>query len=63
MPAASAASRRISTARSQHRTAYGEGRNSTALRVLAATIALNNTVEVGLVTGVSASTTPMGSAT
>ena len=34
-----------------------------ALRVLAATIALNSTVEVGLVTGVMASTTPIGSAT
>ncbi len=34
-----------------------------ALRVFAATIALNNTVEVGLVTGVMPSTTPIGSAT
>ena len=34
----------------------------TALRVLAATIALNSTVDVGLVIGVSASTTPTGSA-
>ncbi len=33
-----------------------------ALRVLAATIALNSAVEVGLVIGSSASTTPIGSA-
>ncbi len=63
IPAASAASRRISTLRSQQRTAYGDGRKSTALRVFAATIALNSTVDVGLVTGVIASTTPIGSAT
>ena len=34
-----------------------------ALRVFAATIALNSTVDVGFVIGVSASTTPIGSAT
>ena len=34
-----------------------------ALRVLAATIDLNSAVEVGLVIGSSASTTPIGSAT
>ena len=34
-----------------------------ALRVFAATMALKSTVDVGLVTGVIASTTPMGSAT
>jgi hypothetical protein len=44
------------------RTAYGDGRNSTALRVFAATIALNSTVDVGLVIGVMARTTPIGSA-
>lgn len=49
--------------RSHDWTANGEGRNSTALRVFAATIALYSTVEVGLVTGVMASTTPIGSAT
>ena len=45
------------------RGARAEGRKIIALRVLAATIALNSTVEVGLVIGVSASTTPIGSAT
>ena len=39
------------------------GGRSIALRVLAATIALNSAVEVGLVIGSSASTTPIGSAT
>ena len=34
-----------------------------ALRVFAATIDLNRTVDVGFVIGVSASTTPIGSAT
>ena len=34
-----------------------------ALRVFAATMALNSTVEVGFVMGVMAITTPMGSAT
>ena len=45
------------------RAARAEGRKIIALRVLAATIALNSTVEVGLVIGSSASTTPIGSAT
>ena len=45
------------------RTAYGDGRNRTLLRVFAATIALNSTVEVGFVIGVTARTTPTGSAT
>ena len=45
------------------RAARAEGRKIIALRVLAATIALNSAVEVGLVIGSSASTTPIGSAT
>ena len=46
-------------------TLIGEGADGAGgvVRVLAATIALNNTVEVGLVTGVIAMTTPTGSAT
>src|SRR5674536_114678 len=49
--------------RSAERTACGDGRKMIALRVLAATMALNSTVEVGLVIGVMAITTPIGSAT
>ena len=63
IPARSPASWRISTARIAEPAARADGRKMTALRVLAATIALNSTVEVGLVIGVSASTTPTGSAT
>jgi hypothetical protein len=63
IPAASPASRRISTARTAQPAAAADGRNTIALRVLAATIALNSTVDVGFVIGVSASTTPIGSAT
>src|SRR5215217_4549352 len=48
-PAASPAAARISTTRCAERTAYGDGRNNTALRVFAATIALKSTVDVGLV--------------
>ena len=62
-PAASPAVRTISIARSAQRAARAEGRKTTALRVLAATIALNSAVEVGFVIGSSASTTPIGSAT
>src|SRR5918994_3027135 len=50
-PAASPAARTTSIARSAQRAARAEGRKITALRVLAATIALNNAVEVGLVIG------------
>jgi hypothetical protein len=46
-PAASPAAASISTTRWAERTAYGDGRNRTLLRVFAATIALNSTVEVG----------------
>ena len=63
IPARSPASRRISTARSEQPAARAEGRKMIALRVFAATIALNRIVDVGLVIGVSASTTPIGSAT
>ena len=62
-PARSPASWRIATARSAQRAARAEGRKTIALRVFAATIALKSTVEVGFVIGVSASTTPIGSAT
>ena len=62
-PRASPASCRISIARVAQRAARAEGRKIIALRVLAATIALNSAVEVGLVIGSSASTTPIGSAT
>ena len=51
------------SARAARCAARAEGRKMTALRVLAATIALNSAVEVGLVIGSSASTTPIGSAT
>jgi hypothetical protein len=61
-PASSPARRSSATASSQHRRASGAGRNRIALRVLAATIALKSTVEVGLVMGVMASTSPIGSA-
>ena len=54
---------RISIARVAQRAARADGRKIIALRVLAATIALNSAVEVGLVIGSSASTTPIGSAT
>jgi len=62
-PSASPARWRISIARVAQRAARADGRKTTALRVLAATIALNSAVEVGLVIGSSASTTPIGSAT
>ena len=62
-PAASPASWSSCTVRSAQRAARAEGLNTIALRVFAATIDLNSTVEVGLVIGVSASTTPIGSAT
>ncbi len=62
-PAASPASWRISIERSAQRAARADGRNSIALRVLMPTIDLKSAVEVGLVIGSSASTTPIGSAT
>ena len=62
-PARSPASWSSSIARPAQRTARAEGRKTIALRVLAATIDLNSAVEVGLVMGSSASTTPIGSAT
>src|SRR5947209_17639801 len=62
-PAASPASWRTSAARRQQRTARGDGRMISALRVFAQTMDLNSVVEVGFVIGRSASTTPIGSAT
>ena len=62
-PADSPASWRISTARTAQPAARAEGRKMIAFRVLAATIDLNSAVEVGLVIGSNASTTPIGSAT
>ena len=63
IPAASPASRSTSTTRSAQRVANGDGRKMIELRVFAATIALNSTVDVGFVIGVIARTVPMGSAT
>src|ERR1035441_4726378 len=62
-PTASPAAWSISAARLAQRAARADGRMISALRVLAATIDLNSAVEVGLVIGSSASTTPIGSAT
>ena len=62
-PASSPALRRISAVSRAQRIARGDGRQISTLRVLAATMALKSTVEVGLVTGRIAITTPMGSAT
>jgi hypothetical protein len=58
IPARLARLARISTALWAQRTACGEGRNTIALRVLAATMPLNSAVEVGLVTGGSPSRRP-----
>ena len=60
---ASPASWSISIARVAQRAARADGRKIIALRVFAATIALNSAVDVGFVIGSSASTTPIGSAT
>ena len=62
-PAASPASCRSSPARAAHRAAAADGRMIKALRVFAQTIDLNSAVDVGLVIGRSARTTPIGSAT
>ena len=62
-PASSPAACSRSIARCAQRAARADGRKMTALRVLAATIDLNSAVEVGLVIGSSARTTPIGSAT
>ncbi len=62
-PAASPASCSSSAARIEQRWALKDGRKMTALRVFAHTIDLNSVVDVGFVIGVSASTTPIGSAT
>ena len=62
-PASSPAACSTSTARSAQRAARADGRNSIALRVLAPTIDLKSAVDVGLVIGSRASTTPIGSAT
>src|SRR6516225_5462859 len=62
-PTAWPASWSTSAARWQQRTARGDGRMTSAFRVLAQTIDLNSVVDVGLVIGSSASTTPIGSAT
>jgi hypothetical protein len=56
---ASAMSRAVST---QHFAADGWGATTTALRALTAMRILKITVEVGLVLGVSAATTPIGQA-
>src|SRR4051812_41162901 len=50
-PSASPARWRISIARVAQRAARADGRKMIALRVLAATIALNRAVDVGLVIG------------
>ena len=50
-------------ARLAQRAARADGRKITALRVLAATIALKSAVEVGFVIGRRARRTPIGSAT
>ena len=62
-PTSSPADCRISIARTAQRAARAEGRKIIALRVLVPTIDLNSAVDVGLVIGSSASTTPIGSAT
>ena len=62
MPARSPASAMRRAVSSQHFTADGWGATTMALRALTAMSTLYMTVEVGLVLGVSAATTPMGQA-
>ena len=61
-PAFSAASRMTFIASSVQREARGWGLATMALRALTAMIDLNITVDVGFVEGISAATTPIGSA-
>ena len=61
-PAATAASRTVRAASWLHRCAAGWKAKMTGLRVLRASSALKMVVEVGFVTGVTAATTPTGSA-
>ncbi len=61
-PAAMAASRTIRADSALHRWAEGWKAKTTGLRVLSAIRALKMVVEVGLVTGVTAASTPTGSA-
>ncbi|CAM5340346.1 hypothetical protein SCHAM137S_02299 [Streptomyces chartreusis] len=61
-PAATAASRTMRAASALHRWAEGWKAKTTGLRVFRAINALKIVVEVGLVTGVIAHTTPTGSA-
>jgi hypothetical protein len=61
-PAATAASRTVRAASALHRWAEGWKAKTIGLRVLSAISALKIVVEVGLVTGVMAQTTPTGSA-
>src|SRR3990172_2666140 len=61
-PAASAALARMRVASRVHLAARGWGLATNPLRPLTEMIALNMTVEVGLVEGMRAATTPIGSA-
>jgi len=61
-PAASAARRMVSTESKVQRAAAGWGATTIALRALTAIRHLKNAVEVGLVEGTRAATTPMGQA-
>ncbi len=61
-PAATAASRTMRAASALHRWAEGWKAKTIGLRVFSAMSALKMVVEVGLVTGVTAHTTPTGSA-
>ena len=62
-PARSAAAAMTSVARRQHSTARGWGDITTAFPDFTAARALNSTVDVGLVRGMSPAITPMGSPT
>ncbi len=61
-PAATAASRTMRAAAVLHTCAEGWKANTTGLRVFSASSALKRVVDVGLVTGVTAQSTPTGSA-
>ncbi len=61
-PAATAASRTVRAASAEQRCADGWKAKTTGLRVFRAIRALKTVVDVGLVTGVMAQTTPTGSA-
>ena len=62
IPARSPASAMIRAVSAQHLTADGWGATTMPLRALTAISILKMTVEVGLVLGVSAATTPIGQA-